>query len=152
MTGGNLNPNDPYYDSGLFTLFDIQGFVPGSALWSSYGSGTFSLVTGDIDGQGDLPDIQGSYDGVYEIADGDFIGEVSFRSTVSSTVLSTYDSYNDSEGIPTFVDGARIEVPGGYVPPAPVPETSTVISTSVLGLLGAGYVIRRRRAASVAKA
>lgn len=149
MGGGNLNPADPYYDSGLFQLFDVDGYVPGSVLFSTYGNGTFTIGDADLDGQGDLTDLGAFYDGIYEIFDGETIGEMTFLSTVGTQVGGTYYSYAEQNATPYEVIDGQILVPGGRVPPPGViPETSTVLSAGMVGLLGAGYLVRRRRAAA----
>jgi len=147
--GGTLNPNDPYYDIGLFSLFDIEGYVPGTATFSAYGSAEFYLSVGDVDLQGDAPDIQGTYPGPgsYEIADGDAIGLLQFISTSGQLTDGTYSSYALQSGDTYEVVDGPIAVPAFVPPTTPVPEASTVISVGMLGLLGGGYVIRRRMAA-----
>ena len=149
--GGSLNPGDPFYDTGLFTLFDIEGYVPGSAAFSTYGNAEFYLSVGDVDGQGDAPDIQGSYPDsssqLYVIAEGDYVGALSFLSTSGRQADGFYYSYADQEGSQYEVLDGPVAVPAFVPPTQPVPETSTVLSAGVLGLLGGGYLVRRRMAA-----
>lgn len=146
--GGNLNPGDPFYDTGLFTLFDVHGLVPGSVTFTPYSLGTFSVGAGDVDLQGDAPDIQGSYDGQEEIFEGVYVGQVSFLSTSDRLVDGAYYSFATQQGdILEVIDGVTT-VPGEPLPPThPVPEASTVLAGGAIALLAGGYLVRRRAAA-----